>query len=418
MTRSYRNGMAISLLALALTGCGGDSGGEWQGSVQDSAGIQVVTSEGSGVWTESDAWSVEQDLVIGTAAGEDHYQFGQIAGLDIGDDGRIYVMDQQAREVRVFDEAGEHLLTMGKGGSGPGELSQGAGPVFVGPGDTVTVPDVPQQRITRYTSTGEPAGSHPLPMTEGIAARWMEDVDQTLVQQAMVMQFPGQEDVEPRNLLLRRSPSGEVLDTLLEMPVGKTVSFAGGQPSFTIFESEPMWAIDHEGRIYSGVNSEYRLKVRSAGGEVERIVARTHERRPVTTSDQAEYRRIIEGLWREQGINAQALEMMSQALDFAEFYPAYANFMAGPEGTLWVQRLQTPDEVMERGSDFDIQDMGSADWDVFDPDGRLLGTVRMPPRFSPLLFREDAIYGVLRDDLDVQYVARMRIDRGGRAADG
>lgn len=117
-------------------------------------------------------------------------------------------------------------------------------------------------------------------------------------------------------------------------------------------------------------------------------------------------------------MNAQALELMSQALHLAEFYPAYANLMTGPEGTLWVQPLQTPDEVMELGGAFDIQDMGSADWNVFDADGRLLGAVRMPLRFNPLLFRDDAIYGVLCDDLDVQYVARLRIDRGRPGSEG
>lgn len=405
--------MPTLLLGLAVAACGaGGDADEWQGSVQDSAGVRIVTNTGTGLWQEDESWTVEQDLVIGTAEGEAHFQFGQISGLDVDADGRIYVMDQQASEVRVFDDDGAFVLAMGQAGAGPGELSQGAGPVFVGPGDTVAVPDIVQQRITRYTPTGETAASHPLPMTGGIAARWMEDRDHTLVQQAVVMQFPGQEEVEPRNLLLRRAPSGAILDTLLELPVSRTVSFAGGQPSITLFESEPMWAIDHEGRIYWGVNSEYSLKVHSADGELERILARDHERRPVTSSDQTEYRRIIEGLWRDQGMNAQALAMMSQALNFAEFYPAYANLMAGPGGTLWIQRIQTPDEVMELGDAFDIQDMGSATWDVFDPDGRLLGAVRMPPRFNPLLFQEDVIYGVLRDDLDVQYVARMRIVRG------
>ncbi len=412
MKSMSRTLMPALLLAPVLAACGDGDNGAWQGSVQDSAGVQIVTNTGTGLWQEDEGWTVEQELVIGTAEGEAHYQFGQIAGLDVDSNGRIYVMDQQASEVRVFNEAGEFVLAMGQAGAGPGELGQGAGPVFVGPGDTVAVPDIVQQRITRYTPTGETAASHPLRMTGGIAARWMEDGDQTLVQQAMVMQFPGQEDVEPRNLLLRRAPSGEILDTLLEMPVGRTVSFAGGQPSITIFESEPMWAIDHAGHIYWGVNSEYRLEVRSSEGELERIIARSHERRPVTSSDQTEYRRIIEGLWRDQGMNAQALSMMSQALHFAEFYPAYANLMAGPGGTLWIQRIQTPDEVAALGDAFDIQDMGSATWDVFDPDGRLLGAVRMPPRFSPLLFQEDVIYGVLRDDLDVQYVARMRIVRG------
>jgi hypothetical protein len=33
----------------------------------------------------------------------------------------------------------------------------------------------------------------------------------------------------------------------------------------------------------------------------------------------------------------------------------------------------------------------------------------MPPDFTLKLFRDDRIYGVWRDELDVQYVLRLRI---------
>lgn len=410
MSKSERLALVMALVPFTLPACDA-ADGEWQGTVQDSAGIDIVTNTGNGVWSGS-GWTVAQDLMIGTAEGDADYQFGQIAGIDVGADGRIYVIDQQAHQVRVFDPDGEFLMAMGKEGSGPGELSQAAGPVFVGPGDTVIVPDMMHQRITRFTAAGEPAGSHPLPMTGGMSARWMETPDQDLVQQAVIVQMPGQPDVEPRNLLLRRAPSGEVRDTLMELPVGRTFDFLSGRPNITMFESEPMWAMAPDGRLYFGVNSEYRLQVRSPGGELERIVAKEWERRPVTSSDQDEYRHIIEGLWRDGGLPPQAMEMMSQALSFADYYPAYANLLGGPDGTLWVQSIQTPDQVVEQGGAFDIQDMGGPDWEVFDSEGRLLGTVSMPPRFNPLLFHGDAIYGVLRDDLDVQYVARMRLEHG------
>ncbi len=48
-------------------------------------------------------------------------------------------------------------------------------------------------------------------------------------------------------------------------------------------------------------------------------------------------------------------------------------------------------------------------WDVFDRAGRYLGVVNMPPRFQPRLFHEDEIYGVWRDDIDVQYVVRRHV---------
>ena len=402
--------VALIGATLALAGCG--EGREWQGTVTDSAGVQIVTSTGDGLWGPGEAWSVEQDLRIGTAEGQPEYQFGQIAGIDVGSDGRVYVYDQQAREVRVFSPDGEFVTAMGQAGSGPGELSQAAGPVFVSQGDTVVVPDMFQQRITLYTAGGEPAGSRPLPMTEGMAVKWMETPDRHLIQQAMVMAFPGQPDVEPKTLLLRRRPTGELVDTVLEMPIGQSVDFSGGAPSFTLFESEPVWTVGPDGRVYTGINSEYSIREYSPEGDMVRIIRKPMEGRAISQSDQNEYRRVLRELTQQQGAPPQRVELFMQQLRFADFYPAYANILGGPDGTLWVQGIQTPDEVGEQGGTFNIQDLGSATWEVFNRDGRLLGAVAMPPRFMPLMFLHGDLYGVIRDEMDVQYAVRLTVDRG------
>jgi hypothetical protein len=52
-------------------------------------------------------------------------------------------------------------------------------------------------------------------------------------------------------------------------------------------------------------------------------------------------------------------------------------------------------------------------WDVFEPDGRYLGQVVAPEGFStsprPVLER-DRVWGVMTDDLGVQYLTRFRFD--------
>ncbi len=91
--------------------------------------------------------------------------------------------------------------------------------------------------------------------------------------------------------------------------------------------------------------------------------------------------------------------------------------LGGPEGTIWVQGVQTPETVEDQGGTFDFQDMGGPTWDVFDADGRFLGTVGMPDRFTPFFFaREPAnvLYGIQRDELDVQYVARLVVGAGAQ----
>jgi hypothetical protein len=404
----------MAVVPVCLAACGGGGDGGWEGVVRDSAGVQVVENTGAGVWGRGEAWGVDTDLLIGTAEGDAELQFGQIVGIDVGQDGRIYVMDQQAHEVRVFDADGRFVTKMGQAGSGPGELSQAAGPVFV-TGDGVAVPDLMNQRISWYDGEGTPVGSHPLPITEGIPTRWMKAHDGLIIQQAMIMSFPGQAEVEPKNLLLRRQPSGELVDTLLTLPIGQTMDFSGGQPSITMFESEPMWTPDSRGRLISGNNSEYRLEVYSRDGSLERVVTRPGTRQALSESDQAEFRRIIEEAWNRAGMPPQQSQVMASALSFARHYPAYANLLGGPDGSLWVQSVQTPETIRAQGGTFDMRDYGGPAWDVFDVDGRFLGVVMMPARFTPMLFDEDRIYGVQRDDMDVQHVARLTLRPTARA---
>ena len=45
-----------------------------------------------------------------------------------------------------------------------------------------------------------------------------------------------------------------------------------------------------------------------------------------------------------------------------------------------------------------------------DTEGRFLGSLDMPAKFQPLRFYGNRIYGIGRDELDVQYVMRFRID--------
>jgi hypothetical protein len=74
-----------------------------------------------------------------------------------------------------------------------------------------------------------------------------------------------------------------------------------------------------------------------------------------------------------------------------------------------VQRIQTAEDAAAAGGQFDAQDVGAPLWDVFDAQGRYLGVLELPPRFTPSELRGDRVWGIWRDDLDVQHVLRLRV---------
>jgi hypothetical protein len=399
--------------AAALAGCGGSPGsGEWAGTTRDSAGVVVVDNPGIGVWRPGEQWSVVEELRIGVAEGDPDYQFGNITGIDADSDGRIYVLDQQAQALRIFDADGTLLRTVGRAGSGPGEFSTGAGPVFVGRGDTVLVADIILQRVNRFLAGGEEAGSFPLPMAEGIPVAWAVTPDGRVAHQLMRFPFPGQPQPEPSTEapIIARGMDGSS-DTLAVIPAGETIRLQGGAMQIRMFEPEPVWDIAADGSILTAVNTDYRIEVRRPGGALARVIRKPFERAPVTATDREAFLELFRDVWKRAGVPPAAMQQLEQSISFAEYYPALARIKAGPGYTIWVQQIKTAAMAKESGAAFNLQDPGSPRWDVFDADGRYLGVVEFPANFALMTFDDDIVYGVLRDELEVQYVARFRVVR-------
>lgn len=406
------------VLALALSACSGDrgeAGGDWAGTVTDSAGVRIVANPTTPMWAESEGWTVEEALRIGKPAGEPEYQFGLISGIGMTSGGEVLVMDQQGQELKVFGPDGTWVRTIGDGGSGPGQFGPQAGPVLVGRGDTVLVPDLGNQRVNLLAADGEYLGSFRSGFEQGLPIRWEMAPDGTPVTQLRPFTLPGQasDPADTMDLIVERAYDGTVTDTLFRVPAGKTFSFASGAPEFHFFSPEPMWAITRDGGIVLGVNNVLSFRVFGPDGELQRIIRLPVEPREVTEEDRTIFLETLERLWGQAGVPGEAIAQLKQAVSFEARFPAYVQALAGPGGSLWVQRILRPSDLSaEEKEDFNpLQNMGSPDWDVFDGEGRYLGVVGMPYHFQPLGFSGDDVFGVWRDELDVQYAMVLRILR-------
>lgn len=405
---------AAGLVVVVGAACAVGGEARWEGTVTDSAGVAVVTNPNTGVWRAGQGWRVVQELSVGVADGEPEYQFGQIGSIGLGSDGTLHVMDVQAQRVRVFDARGRYLRTIGRPGNGPGEIGPGNPTLLLAGGDTILVADPANQRINVYLPDGTFSGSNRLSFADGIPMRW-ESRAGVIASQVRRFQFPGQQaPPDSMDTIQRRRANGTILDTLLRVPSGATISMTGGVPRFRLFSPEPWWTLRPDGGVLFGVNDEFRIRVHDSNGELERIFSMPTAREPVTESDKTLIKDALARTMQRSGnVPPQAIQMMISVMDFAPFYPAYTQFVAGPEGSVWVQRVLSPQSVpADMRESYDPQsDLGAPDWDVFDSEGRYLGLVAMPLRFNPLKFVGDHVYGVWRDDVDVQYVLKLRIER-------
>jgi hypothetical protein len=318
-----------------------------------------------------------------------------------------------ARTIRVFTPSGEYVQTIGGPGEGPGELGQQALALYMGPGDTLLAPDMAQQRVNRYAPDGSSLGSFPLRLENGIPMAIAATTDGIIAEQVRPLSLPDMPARDSMDAIVTLAMDGTVLDTLMRFPSGGTIDLADpNDPRITLFAAEPVWELAEDGRLHFGINDSYRIRVYDQDGVLERIFTKPYERAPISDGDQQTIMSFIEEQIQDlvpPGQQATALARIRQAYRFADYYPAFASMQDGPQGTIWVQHIQSPSDVPEGTEWNPLQDIGARDWDVFDRDGRYLGVVTMPERFAPRLLRGEHIYGVARDELDVQYVVRLRI---------
>lgn len=417
-TRMFTSFAALGVLG-ALAACGGDAPPGSDATVRDSAGIQVVENSTDGLWAPEGGWTTEELLTIGDAAGDADYQFGQIAGVDVLSDGRIAVLDQQAQRVQIYGPDGAYQQSFGGPGNGPGEFSPGAMALFVGRGDTIVVPDMGNQRVTVIPTEGE-ATSFPLSMEQGIPMAFDISDGGALVSQRRAMNFADPTARTAANdLVLAQAYDGETLDTLLTPRRGDTFEMTSSGPRITLFAPEPQWATLSDERLAYASNDVYRINVYGSEGDLERIVTFPHEVQPVTETEQAMVLELVRASMERSGTPPQAIDQLVGSMSFADAWPAFARLRGGPHGTLWVQRLRdVADMSDEERENWNPQlDQGGPMWDVFESDGRYGGVVELPARFTPFAIEEDRIYGVFRDDFDVQFVRVYALDTGPEPGD-
>jgi hypothetical protein len=89
--------------------------------------------------------------------------------------------------------------------------------------------------------------------------------------------------------------------------------------------------------------------------------------------------------------------------------PALRGMLVAGDGHLWV--AATTRDRSDEGYVFD----------VFDPEGRYLGPLRLPFRLStypPPVIRNGVVLGVTQDELEVPFVVRARILKGEGGSEG
>lgn len=402
---------SATLLAF-LAACSSADGGESTNfTVRDSAGVTIVESAAP-AWTGDEGWRVaaEPTLEIGMADGPPEYLLGQVMSAVRRDDGSIVLVNAASSEIRFYDAQGRHLRTVGGQGGGPGEYQQPHW-VQVIRGDTILAYDFPAKRLSILAPDGSFLRAHTL---EGFSSPpWVYPalVDGSLV--AMVRRVVGDAAStssglrQSQEVILHLDRKGTVLDTIsVEAPTTEYVQVTEGGGSIgsasypMVFGPSILVAPTGE-RVAVARSDEWRLRLYRPGTGLDGVVRRPIDPRPVTDEVmRAEEQSRQEQLARVRNPAARQRRAESMAgQPVAEVLPFFSRMLADADGRLWLQNYRAPGEE-------------TTAWTVHDVDGRLLGEVRLPERFTPRQLGPDFVLGVSRDEMDVERVRLYRLEKG------
>lgn len=415
------------LLSVAVGACGAGDGGRGavaHATVDTVAGVERLLYPGHGGGALR--WKADTVAVIGGAlVDEDAYHFDQVTADGLASDGagRLHVLDRAGRRVLVYDAEGRHLATYGRPGGGPGEIGSPSA-LAVGPGDSIWVADIGNRRYNIYPPTNGEARSVPYPDEAGFAIGALA-VDHGGPIQAfrpVMVAGPDGPMPEPPRTILRLAGDGTVRDTLwITAPPQVDEVQSGNRAQGQVimirmsraFEMTQLWQRFTDGGIVVADTAEYVLRLVDAQGTEVRRIARDLPARQTTEADKEVARqRLREQVQRGGGIRItvgsgggrgapagpspeQLLQAQLDAMTFAPVVPRITGIRVDPWDRIWVG--------------VSIDEPGTAERiDIYDRDGTLLGELTGWPLPDAFLGPDRAVL-LMRDDLDVQQIALVRI---------
>lgn len=420
----------IPLLAASLlAACGGDGAGPGVQVERDTIGDTVIVRTVSG-----SEWGVvarlDPELRIGEFEGEDHYMLGEVRSLAVAPDGSIYAMDSQVPALRKYGPDGSYVATFGREGEGPGEYKGPDGGLTVLDDGRVVLRDPRTARLQVYSATGEPLDTWPIRGNFNTSNPLIADTVARVYTQILL--DPEANVTEWRmGLLAYDTRTGEPADTvaaptwdydaprLVAQRVGEDGKNTSTSMSNVPFSPGPHWAFSPHGYMVGGLSTRYAIDQYRPDGTVLRL-ERVHEPVPVAAGERSNQEEL-----KRWSMRRTQPDWRWNGPSIPEVKPPFRQLYVGLDGRIWVVVHQPGERIPE--DEIDEPDPGDPDprpaerwrepvaFDVFEPEGTYLGRVVAPAGFSlwpTPVFNGDRVWAIVRDDLDVQYITRFRVDRG------
>jgi hypothetical protein len=358
--------LLILLVSIVVYSCKKQKA-EWQGTIEEADGVTVVKNPIEPIYGE-EAFGLEEELVIGEADGREEYMFQGVYTVAVSDIGDIYVLDYKAQHVKVYNNKGEYLRTIGRPGQGPGELFLPRSLIYT-EHDEVVVGNM--NNITYFTPEGDYIKS--IPLTKASINTLKIDSDGNIIGFCIArdegVYALKKFDPELNELYLYGTsplPSAEMRRT------GKRNVF------FTLLR----WDIINGNQIVCGYPEEgYVIKIYDSSANLVRKIEKEYKQIEITQQD------------KEEAI-AEYPPELRQNMTAPKHFPPFRTLRADDEGRVYVYTNErTPDKEKYY-------------YDIFDAEGRYILKIPLKTRFCII---KNRLYAIEEDEDGYQYVKRYNV---------
>jgi hypothetical protein len=348
----------------------------WKGTIFTEDGVTVVKNPKEPIY-DKPVLELREDLTI-SGSGEDEKQmFQSIHTLDIDMEGNIYILDEQAANIKVFDQNGKFLKTMGRKGQGPGEFGLPIS-LAITPDQHILVNEMGQRKLLFLDREG-----HFLKQIS-IADMFlflgpMISTDGHLIAMHTV---PGE---KPQSFLKKFSPDLEPILTFasayMERPPVADMFVA-------LHLTRLLWTLTPDDKIiWADIkNPDYVLHVQDLDGNLLKKITKEYDPISVTAEDRE---RLMDKAFGDNPTRDQ------WEVRFPDTYPPFRGFSFDDEGHLYVRRYER-----EESSDGGL-------FDIFDADGRYLASQRL--KMNPLIWEKGRMYAIEDDEEGFHVVKRYLV---------
>lgn len=336
--------------------------------------------------------SFEEDLSIG---GEEYNMLFRPQRFVVDQNENIYITDSQEQSIKVFDPKGEYIQTIGRKGEGPGEFS------FIGyltflPDGRLMVMDLEARRISLFDSDGKYIESHHWEERPG---GLIYATESTCL--LTVYTYEGDKSLEDRKIFVKEFDfQGNEISSFGEFKIeeSKIHSEKRGEAIISVMIYPPysprsIFAADPVRQyLYHCVNDVYEIEIFDKDGKIIRRFARPYKLLPFTSKDAEEF------YSRYESRPMEDLKKKIRKMSMPNVKTISSRMFVDDSGNLWVGTYEQKEE----------EDRTFTAYDIFSVDGYYEAKVWIDKR--PGLFVKGKMYRMETDEeTGYRFLKRYRV---------